>query len=98
MLKLLCMKDPMEGVFSPKFVGPCHVDANIGPIPTKGGPDFPSTFAEGDSRPPMLTQQEMGLAKRASDHLNRVSDFVGGLTEFPKRAFHRRKMIPQDGD
>jgi hypothetical protein len=71
MAKLFCMEDPAKGVFPPEFVCPCHIDADIGLIPTKGGPYFSSTLAEGDSRPPMRSQQKMGLAKRVVDHLNR---------------------------
>src|SRR5450756_507316 len=98
LLKLLCIKDSVKGVFSLKFGGLCHVDAHIGLIPTEGGPDFPSTFAEGDGRPPMCTQPEMGLAKRIADHLNRERCSVGGKAGCPERTVHRHKMIPQDGD
>ncbi len=98
MLKLLCMEDPVIGVFPPEFVGPCHVDADIGFIPAEGGPHFPSTLAEGDSRPPMFSPKEMGLAKRVVDHLNRKSISGGGVTAIPKGAFHRHQVIPKDGD
>jgi hypothetical protein len=98
MVKLFCMEDPAKGVFSWEFIGPCHVDADIGLIPTEGGPNFPSTLAEGDSRPTMLSQQEMGLAKRIMYHLNRKSISVGGMMALAKGTCHRHKMIPQDGD
>ena len=98
MLKLLCIEDPVKGVFSPEFGGLCHVDAHIGLIPTEGGPDLPSTFAEGDGWPPMGTQHEMGLAQRVADHLNRELRSVGGKAGCPERAAHRHKVIPQDGD
>src|ERR1017187_896016 len=98
MLKFLSIKDPVKGVFSLEFGGLCHVDAHIGLIPTEGGPDFPSTFAEGDGWPPMCTQQEMGLAKRVADHLNRERRPVGGKAGCTERTVHRHKVIPQDGD
>ncbi len=46
MLQLLVMEDPVQGVFSPEFLKRCRIDADIGLIPAKGGPDFPSTLAE----------------------------------------------------
>jgi hypothetical protein len=98
MLKLLRMEDPVKGVFALEFIGACHIDADIRVIPTEGGPDFPSTLAEGDGRTPIFSQQEMGPAKRAADHLNGESRSAGGLTAFPKRSFHRHKVIPQGGD
>jgi hypothetical protein len=62
MLKLLCMEDPVKGVFISEFIGPCHIDADIKLVPTEGGPDFPSPLAEGDGGTPICTQPEMGLA------------------------------------
>ena len=76
MLKLFCMEDPLKGVFSLEFIWTCHIDAYLRLISTEGGPDSSSTLAEGNSRPPMLSQQEMGLAKRVVDHLNRESSSV----------------------
>ena len=64
---------PVKGVSCVEFIGPCHINADIRLICTEGGPDPSSTFAEGNSRPPMLSQQEMGLAKLVVDHLNRES-------------------------
>jgi len=98
MLKLLCMEDPVKGVFSLEFIGPCHIDADIRLISTESSPDFSSTLAEGDGRTPIFSQQEMGLAKQAAGHLNWESSSVGGLTAFPKRTFHSHKVIPQGGD
>jgi hypothetical protein len=98
MLKLLCMEDPVKGVFSLEFIGPCHIDANIKLISTESSPDFSSTLAEGDGRTPIFSQQEMGPAKQAAYHLNWENSSVGGLTGFPKRTFHSHKVIPQGGD
>src|SRR4030042_1299746 len=98
MLKLLCMEDPVKGVFSLEFIGPCHINADIRLISTESSPDFSSTLAEGDGRTPIFSQQEMRPPERATDHLNWESSSVGGLRAFPKRTFHRHKMIPQGGD
>jgi hypothetical protein len=77
MLKLLCMEDPVKGVFPLEFIGPCHIDADIRLISAESGPDFSSTLAEGDGRTPIVSQQEMGPAKQAADHLNGESRSVG---------------------
>jgi len=98
MLKLLCMEDPVKGVFSLEFIGPCHIDADIGLIPTESSPDFSSALAEGDGRTQIFSQQEMGPAKQAADHLNWEGSSVGRLTAFPKRTFNSHKVIPQGGD
>jgi hypothetical protein len=98
MLNLLWMEDPVKGVFSVEFIGPCHINADIRLISTESSPDFSSTLAEGDGRTPIFSQQEMGPAKRAAYHLNWESISVGRLTAFPKRTFHRHKVIPQGGD
>jgi hypothetical protein len=98
MVKLLWVEDPMKGVFSVKFIGPCYINANIRLISAESGPDFSSTLTEGDGRTPIFSQQEMGPAKQAADHLNWESSSVGRLTAFPKRTFHRHKVIPQGGD
>ena len=96
------MEDTVKGVisleFSFEFIWPCHINADIRLISTESGPDFSSTLAEGDGRTPIFSQQEMGPPQRAADHLNWESSSVGGLRAFPKRTFHRHKMIPQDGD
>jgi hypothetical protein len=92
------MEDPVKGVFSLEFIGPCHIDADIRLISTESSPDFSSTLAEGDGRTPIFSQQEMGPAKEAADHPNRESSSVGGLKAFPKRTFRSHKVIPQDGD
>jgi len=70
MLKLLRMKDPVKGVFSVKFIGPRRIDADIGLISTESGPQSSAFLAEGDGRTPIVSQQEMGPAKRAADDLN----------------------------
>jgi hypothetical protein len=88
----------VKGVFSLEFIGPCHINADIRLISTESGPDLSSTLAEGDGRTPIFSQQEMGPAKQAADHLNWKSSAVGRLTAFPKRTFHRHKVIPQGGD
>jgi hypothetical protein len=98
MLKFLFMEDPVKGVFSLEFIGPCHIDADIRLIPTEGGPGFSSTLAEGDGRAPIFSQQKMGPAKRVADHLNWESSSVGGMIAFAKRISHRHKVIPQGGD
>jgi hypothetical protein len=98
MLKLFCVEDPADGVFPLEFVGACHIDADIKLISTEGSPDSSSTLAEGDGRTPVFSHHEMGPAKRAMDHLNRVDSFVGGLTRFPWRTFHSHKVMPQGGD
>jgi hypothetical protein len=98
MFKLFRMEDPVKGVFSLEFIGPCHIDANIKLISAKSGPDFSSTLAEGDGRTPISSHQEMGPPERATDHLNPESSSVGGLTAFPKRAFHSHDVLPQGGD
>jgi hypothetical protein len=46
MLKLFRMKDPLIGVITLKFTGPCHINADVRPISTKSGPDFSTTHAE----------------------------------------------------
>jgi hypothetical protein len=57
-----------------------------------------STLAEGDGRTPIVSQQEMGPAKQAADHLKWEIRAVGRWTGFPKRAFRRYKVIPQSGN
>jgi len=95
MLKLLVMENPVKGVFLLELIGPRRIDADIGLIPAEGGPDVSSTFTEGDSRAPIFSQQEMGPAKRAADHVKGESSSVGGMKAFPKRAPHRCQVIPQ---
>ena len=99
MVKLFRMEDPVKGVFSLEFIGPCHINADIGLISAESGPDFSSTLAEGDGRTPIFSHQEMGPAKRAADHLNRERRSVGRLQCFQRGLSMRRKvMIPQGGD
>jgi hypothetical protein len=98
MLNLLCMEDPVKWVFSLEFIGPCHINADIRLISTESSPDFSSTLAEGDGRTPIFSQQEMGPTEQAADHLNWESSFIRGLIAFPRRTFHRHKVIPQGGD
>jgi hypothetical protein len=92
------MEDPVKGVFSVECIGPCRIDADIGLISTESDPEGSSILAEGNGRTPIFSQQEMGPAKQAADHLNGESSSVGRLTGFPKRTFHRHKVIPQGGD
>ena len=96
MLKLLVIEHPVKGVFLLEFIGPRHIDAYIGLIPTEGGPDVSSTFTEGDSRAPVFSQQEMWPAKLAADHVNGESISVGGRKAFTKRASHRHQVIQQN--
>jgi hypothetical protein len=98
MLKLLWMEDPVMGIFSGEFIGPCRIDADIGLISGESGPEGSSFLAEGDGRTPIVSHHKPGPAKRAADHLDRERRPVGRLTVFPKRTFHRRKVIPQGGD
>jgi hypothetical protein len=98
MFKLLWMEDPVKGVFSLEFIGPCHIDADIRLVSTESSPDFSSTVAERDGRTSIFSQQEMGPAKQAAYHLNWESSSVGGLAASPKRTFHSHKVIPQEGD
>jgi hypothetical protein len=56
MLKLVRMEDPMKGVFSVEFIGPCHIHADIRFISTESSPDFSPTPAEGDGRTPIFSQ------------------------------------------
>jgi len=98
MLQFLVMKDPVQGVFSLEFIGRCHINADIGLIPTKSGPDFPSTLAEGDGRAPIFSQQEMGPAERAVDHVNFENSSIEQMSKFPGGTFHRRNVIQEDGD
>jgi hypothetical protein len=81
-----------------KFIGPCHVDADVSPISTKGGPDLSATLAEGDGRTWIISQQKPRSAQQASDQLHRQSLSVGGLKALPSGTFLSRKTIPQDGD
>src|ERR1700690_1554000 len=70
MVKLLWMEYPGQGIFCVEFIGLCHINANIRLISRENSPDFSSTFAEGNSRAPVFSQQEMGSAKQVPDHLN----------------------------
>jgi hypothetical protein len=88
------MEDPVKGVFSVEFIGPCHIDADIRLISTESNPDFSSTLAEGDGRTTIFSQKEMGLAKQVANNLNWDSISIGGLIAFPKRTFHSYKVIP----
>jgi hypothetical protein len=98
MLELPVMKDPVTGIFSLKFISRCHIDADIGRIPAKSGPNFPSTFAEGDGRAPISSQQKMGPAERVVDHMNWERSSIERMPVFHRRTFHRRNVIQQEGD
>jgi hypothetical protein len=52
MLKLLRLEDPVKGISTLEFIGPCHINADIGLIATERRPDVPSTLAERDGRTP----------------------------------------------
>jgi hypothetical protein len=96
------MEDTVKGVisleFSFEFIWPCHINADIRLISTKSSPEVSSAFAEGDGRPQISSQQELGSAKWAADHLKWKGSSVGRLTAFPKRSFHHHKVVPQGGD
>jgi len=98
MLKLLWVEDPVKGVFSVKFIAPCHINSDIGLISTESSPDVSSILAEGDCRTPGFSKQDMGPAKQAVNHLRGESSSVGRLTAFPERDFPRRKVVPQGAD
>ena len=87
MVQLRSMEDPVYGVFSLEFSGCGHIDADIRPIPTEGGPDFSTPLATGDGRAPIFTQPELGPAQLVVDHLDRDRGAVGGLTALPQRTF-----------
>jgi hypothetical protein len=92
------MKDPVTGVSSLKFIGRCYIDADIGCIPAKCGPDFPATLAEGDGRTPMFSQQEVRPAEWVADHVNGKRSAFERKPAFPKRTIHPRNVIQQEGD
>jgi hypothetical protein len=98
MFKLFRMEDPVKGVFSPEFIAPCHINTDIGIISGESGPDFFSTFAEGNGRTKIFSHQEMGPAKRAACHPDWGSGSAERLAAMPDRTFHRHKVIPQGGD
>lgn len=98
MVQFLVMKNPVRGVFSLEFIGRCHIDADIGRIPAKSGPNFPSTLAEGDGRAPNFSQQELGPAQRAVGYVHGESSPVAQMLALPKGICHRHKVIQQDGD
>jgi hypothetical protein len=98
MLQLLIMEDPVQRVFSPEFLKRCRIDADIGLIPAKSGPDFPSTLAERDSRHSIFARQEMGPAQRAVDDANRQGNSITRMEAFPERVFLRRHVLQEDGD
>jgi hypothetical protein len=98
MLKFLWVEDPEKGVFSLKFIGSCHIDANVRFIFTESSPYFSSTLAEGNGRTTIFSQKKMGLAKQVANHLNWENSFIGRLRVFPKRTFHRHEVFPQSGD
>src|ERR1035437_7672571 len=96
--QFLYIEDSLQGVVAAEFVGACHVDADIRFIPTEGGPDRPSTFAEGDGWPRILPQQETGLAKRVLDQPNWRSRCAGRKVTFPARTVQRHQVLPKDRD
>jgi hypothetical protein len=98
MLKLLWMEDTVKGVSTPELIGPCHINAHIRVISTESSPELSSSFAEGDGRTLIFSQQEMWPAKQAADHLNWESSPGRRLIAFPKRTLERHKVVPQGGD
>jgi hypothetical protein len=97
MVHLLVMKNPVQGVCSVEFIGRCHINADIGSIPTQSGPDFPVTLAEGDGRTPNFSPQEMGPAQRSVSHLDGAYRPVAQGPVLSKGIFPRRNMLPEDG-
>jgi hypothetical protein len=81
-----------------EFIGRCHINADIGIIPTKSGPDFASTLAEGDGRDPIFPQQEIRFSERAVDYVNWESGSIERMPAFPEGTFHRHNVIQEDGD
>jgi hypothetical protein len=73
MVKLCWLEDPVQGVSSLKFIGPCHIDADVSPISTKRSPDLCATLAEGDGRTWIFTQQELRSAQQTRYQLYRQS-------------------------
>jgi hypothetical protein len=68
-VQFLVVKNPAQGVITLEFVGRCHIDADIGPIPTKSGPDLPVPRAEGNGWSPNFSQQELRPAQQTVSHL-----------------------------
>jgi hypothetical protein len=98
MVKLCWLENPVKGVFTLKFVGPCRIDADIGLIVTECGPDCSATLAEGDGWTRKSSHQEMRPAELAADDLKKQNLPVGGWTALPTRTFRNRKVIPKTGD
>lgn len=97
-VKLCRLEDTVQRVSSLKFIGPCHINADLSPISTKRGPDLSTTLAEGDGRTGIFTQQKLRSAQQATYQLYRQSLCGGRLTALPTRTFRGRKVIPQGGD
>lgn len=98
MFKLCWLENPVQGVFTLKFIGPCHIDADVSPISAQGGPDRSAALAEGDGRAWRFTQQELRSAQQTTYQLYRQSLYGGGLTVLPTRTCRDRKVIPKGGD
>jgi len=96
MLKLPVIEHPVKGVLLLELIATRYIDADIGLIPAEGSPDVSSTFTEGDGRARRFSQQETGPAKGTASQVNGESISMGGMKALPKRAFHRRQVIPQD--
>jgi hypothetical protein len=69
MLKLLWMEDPVKGVSSLEFIGPCHIDADIILMSAESGPYSSSTLAKRNGWPLTFSQQ-LRPAKRVVDYLD----------------------------
>jgi len=76
LVKLPYVEDPVHGVAFLEFGASGHIDADILLVAAEGGPDFFALRAEGDSRAPMFSHQEMGPAQRIVDQPNRECDPV----------------------
>ena len=96
-VQLLVMKNSVQGIFSPKFIGRCRINADIGCIPAKGGPDLPASLAEGDGRATSCFHQKFGPAERAVGHMNGGGSAVAPMSTLPGGIFHRRHVTHQDG-
>ncbi len=98
LVKLPYVENPVHGVAFLEFGASGHIDADIRLVAAEGGPDFLALRAEGDSRAPMFSHQEMGPAQRVVDQPNRECDPVREMGAFPKKTFLCPKVFPEDGD
>ena len=97
LVKLLFVEDPVHGVAFLEFSASGHIDTDIRPVATEGGPDFFARLAEGDGRSPVFSQQEMRPAQRIVDQLNRECDPVGRNGDVSKEDFPSTEGVPRGG-